>query len=301
MEILKKRVMAAAKINLFLDVTGRRDNGYHTINSIMHTVSLSDTVDIEVDRKGSGRITLTCSDKSLPTGEKNLAYRAAAKFLSETGLSLDVSINIDKHIPMAAGLAGGSADAAAVFRGLNSLCGEYLPEDELCRIGSRLGADIPFCIVGGSCAVSGIGEILEYAPPMPECTIVIACAGEGVSTPAAYGALDAAHGNFALGAYTEEREKYGLLKASLEGGNILGTCENMFNLFEEVILPERPVARRIKEILEESGAMRAMMSGSGPSVFGIFEKGNTERIKDAVLSLEKEGIVAHICEPIYKL
>ena len=123
MEILKKRVMAAAKINLFLDVTGRRDNGYHTINSIMHTVSLSDTVDIEVDRNGSGRITLTCSDTSLPTGEKNLAYRAAALFLSETGLSLDVSINIDKHIPMAAGLAGGSADAAAVFRGLNELCG----------------------------------------------------------------------------------------------------------------------------------------------------------------------------------
>ena len=169
--------------------------------------------------------------------------------------------------------------------------------DALCEVGLTLGADVPFCIKGKAQITEGIGEALTPITPMPECELVVACGGEGVSTPAAYKALDTLYGNFDPTAYTPHAEGLTALKTALWHGDLTALCGSVFNLFESVVLPERPVARQIKETLTEAGAITAMMSGSGPSVFGVFLKGNgsAQRARDA---LTAQGIPAWVCEPI---
>ena len=308
---MKTTLSAYAKINLFLDITSRRPDGYHEISGVMQSISLCDTVTIEITEPagmylcslsahsaGAESITLTCSNPDLPTDSRNLAWRAAEKFFTATGRGCkNLLIHIEKRIPAAAGMAGGSTNAAAVLVGLNDLFDHPLTVDQLCEVGLTLGADVPFCIKGGAMITEGIGEVLTPITPMPDCELVVACGGEGVSTPAAYKALDTLYGNFDLAAYTPHTAGLKTLKSALWQGNLTALCESMFNLFESVVLPDRPVARQIKETLLASGAITAMMSGSGPSVFGIFPKGDgsAERAREALTAL---GIPAWVCEPI---
>ena len=232
---------------------------------------------------GAESITLTCSNSDLPADSRNLAWRAAEAFFAATGRGCkNLLIHIEKRIPAAAGMAGGSTNAAALLVGLNDLFDRPLTADQLCEVGLKLGADVPFCIRGGAMITEGIGEVLTPITPMPACELVVACGGEGVSTPAAYPPHTA-------GLKT--------LKSALWQGDLTTLCGSVFNLFESVVLPDRPVARQIKETLLESGAITAMMSGSGPSVFGVFPKGDgaAQRARDALTAL---GIPAWVCEPI---
>ncbi len=286
---------ANAKINLYLDVVGRRENGYHDIVSIMQTVSLSDTVTVEWMCGEKNEITLTgigCPP-DMPTDEKNLACRAAKAFLEACGKAGRVHITLEKFIPMAGGLAGGSADAAAVLRGMNTLCGNPFTERELCRIGAKLGADIPFCIVGGAALVSGIGDCMEAIPPLTDVFLVVARQGEGVSTPWAYGRLDEKYMGF-----TEKITKdHGLdaILQSLQKGDFSTVMPATFNLFEEAVTEVQPYVEILKSTMRSNGADIAMMSGSGPSVFGIF-KAEEDAVK-ACHSLIAGGAVAFVCTP----
>ena len=309
---MRIQLHANAKINLLLDITGRRADGYHTITGVMQAVSLGDTVTVTVEDPTDGMhlctlgprpgmaetITLTCSNPDLPTDHRNLAWRAAEAFFTATGCGCRrLTIHIEKRIPAAAGLAGGSTDAAAVLKALNQLFSRPLTDDRLCAVGLTLGADVPFCIMGGAQITEGVGEVLSPVPSMPACTLVIACGGEGVSTPAAYKALDGMYGGFEPTAYAPHRQTLEDLLTALRKGDTEGVCTHLFNIFESAVLSERPVARAIKETLLASGAKAALMSGSGPSVFGIFEAGDpaAQRAREA---LEAQGILACVCEPV---
>ncbi len=309
---MKKVMNAPAKINLALDITGRRSDGYHTIAGVMQAISLCDTVTVEVTDPVDGmylcvmgprpgmaeEINLSCTNPELPADRRNLAFRAAETFFSVTGRGCRrLDIHIEKRIPAAAGLAGGSTDAAAVLAALNELFGSPLSTAALCEAGVSLGADVPFCILGGAQVTEGVGEILSPISPLPDCELVIACGGEGVSTPAAYGVLDALYGDFRPDAYAPREAQLTALKTALEQGELNAVCGNLFNIFETVILPERPIAREIRSILLEEGAMAAMMSGSGPAVFGIFQKGDG-RAQRAKTALEARGIPAWVCAPM---
>ena len=283
---------AYAKINLYLDVTGIRDNGYHNIKSIMQTVSLHDVVSVESKDSDTANIFLTCSEPAVPTGEKNIAYRAAIAFFSEAGItSFDCRIHIDKHIPMEAGLAGGSTDAAAVLRLLNKIYSSPFDTEKLCAIGAALGADVPFCIMGGTCLCEGIGEILTKMPDMPDCYIAVARGGEGISTPVAYGLVDEKWNRD----FSCSGGNLGNLEGFLQHKDIDGIANSMYNIFEDVILSSHEVASKLKDIMLDCGAMGTMMSGSGPSVFGIFDsEQKAKTAADAASNFAK----AFICTPI---
>ncbi len=286
---------ANAKINTYLNVISRRENGYHDIESIMQTVSLCDLVSVNFDPSEHTSIALCASgNDAMPTDCRNLAWRAAEKFLQKTGRHGTVSIIIEKHIPMAAGLAGGSADAAAVLRALNHLCGEPLDMEALCALGATLGADVPFCIRGGTARVSGIGDCMERISPMPNGILVVACRGEGVSTPWAYGALDERYNGF-----TEPQPadiRITSIENAWEAGDLFASCPHFFNLFEEVVPGVQKDVNAVKAIMMEHGAVRAMMSGSGPSVFGVFA--NLEDASSATEALRATGASAFVCHPV---
>lgn len=291
MEILER---GYAKINLHLDVTGRLEGGYHRVETVMQTVTLFDEVTLRRKEEGDSSVTLSCNVKGVPTDEKNLAYRALMLFFEKTGRSVGVHIHIEKSIPMAAGMAGGSADAAAVFRGINRLVGEPLSTGELCALGASLGADVPFCIAEGCAFADGRGDNLHPFPPMPDCTLTVACEGEGVSTPWAYGLLDELFGGFYEGSTYRKRSTEPLREA-MESGEPERVSTAMYNIFEEPVLSRRPAAARLKAMMLENGAMGAMMSGSGPSVFGVFA--TEEGARCAKERMEREGIRVYLCKP----
>ena len=304
---MKQTKLAYAKINLFLDIRSRREDGYHLIRSIMHAVSLHDEVSLTPRKQEAGepRIRLTCSNPAVPCDGTNLACRAAEAFFAAVGdTDTALDIHIQKNIPMAAGLAGGSTDAAAVLKGLNDWAKAPWPNvwagplsvNELCRVGLKLGADVPFCIRGGASLVGGVGEILEPCSALPHCYVVVACDGAGVSTPAAYRALDETYGNFAPGAYAAHEEKLSCLMQAMRENDLGGVGEHAFNLFESVILPHHNEARGLKEYFTEQGATLSMMSGSGPSVFGLFA--DREAAQRACDGLVARGVAAHLCEPM---
>ena len=213
---------------------------------------------------------MTCSDPTLTCGEDNLCMKAARAFFRAYGTEGGCSIRLEKKLPREAGLGGGSADAAAVLRALNRLCGEPFSTEELCAIGAKIGADVPFCVKGqGAALAEGIGEILTPCRGLSERFFVtVACGGEGVSTPEAYGALDSMYGNFAkpraVGAH------FAPLHAALATDDLRKIGTHMFNIFEQAVLPTHSVAPRLLTAMRESGSVAAMMSGSGPSVFGLF-------------------------------
>lgn len=286
---------AYAKINLCLDVTGRRDNGYHEIDGVMQSVTLCDLVTLEFEEGTTTEISLTAEGNSdMPTDERNLAYRAAKKLLETVGVYGSVRIHLKKRIPMAGGLAGGSTDAAAVLRGLNRLLPTPLDIAELCKLGSALGADVPFCILGGAMRTQGIGDVLISVTSMPNCFIVIARRGEGVSTPWAYGKLDELYDGFYCGMRRPDSGLPQLLQA-LEQRSLEGVCAKIYNIFEPVVEQLQGDVAILREEMLRHGALTARMSGSGPSVFGVFE---TESYAyKACQALTEMGAEAFVCTP----
>ncbi len=282
---------AYAKINLFLDIVGIRENGYHDIVSVMQTVDWYDSIRIE--KNVSGEIKILESSGQLPSNEQNIAYRAAKRFLDHIGSCDGVDIVLEKHIPIAAGMAGGSADAAAVLRGCNHLWEDPLNMDELCSLGATLGADIPFCLVGGTKIVKGIGEHLEDIVSLQDCYVVCAKMGDGVSTPEGYRMLDEKHNAF-LG-YMWHDETFQQLLDGLKDGDVRMCCKGMYNVFESVIPEMRPNVQKLKDTFSEHGGV-AMMSGSGPSVFGIFM--NAIMAEKACEKVRLMGAQARVCRPI---
>ncbi len=255
-----------AKINLTLDVTGKLENGYHTVEMVMQSIALHDDVQVKITRgeKKPQGITLHCNLPYLPTDGRNLAYRAAELFYETTGVLLEsCEIHIEKRIPVAAGLAGGSTDAAAVLRALNELHETGLDEDALCAMGVKLGADVPYCVRGGTMLAKGIGEELSALPPMPHCYVVLCKPPFAVSTKEVYEQIDAAE--------IEERpDTAGMIKA-LENKDYAGVCRALSNVMETVTARKRRQIDEIKRVLMENGADGALMSGSGPSVYGLFQ------------------------------
>ena len=255
------KLNAPAKINLLLDIIKLLPNGYHSLFMVMQSVDLCD--EVEVTLRDDGKITLECSEKALPTDEKNIAYKAAVKFFEASNLNFGADIKLTKNIPFEAGLAGGSTDAAAVLKALNTLCKTKLTNEELCRIGVKLGADVPYCIMRGTVLAEGIGEILTPLPAMPKCAILIAKPNISVSTKMVYEALDA-----------KEIERHPDIEGILDGlekGDLARVASSMGNVLEAVTIERYPVIEEIKTAMKEEGALNAMMSGSGPTVFGIFE------------------------------
>lgn len=284
-----------AKINLCLDVTGKRENGYHEIDGIMQSVTLSDTVAVGFEAAEKTEIRLTAEgNPDMPTDSRNLAHRAAERLLDAAAVSGRVEIHIQKKIPMAGGLAGGSTDAAAVLRALNRLLPTPLSIERLCEIGGRLGADVPFCVVGGAMRTRGIGDLLTPVPSMPSCHIVIARRGEGVSTPWAYGKLDEIYADFTDRSLCPASGLDRLLNA-LDCGSLDGVCASVYNIFEDVVAAEKPDVTAIREEMLRHGARVSRMSGSGPCVFGIFDFEDAAACaRDSLLAL---GADAYLCAP----
>ncbi len=282
---------AYAKINLFLDITDKRENGYHNIMSVMQTIDWSDIV--KVEKNVSGEILLYENSGELPCDHTNIAYKAASLFLEKTGIKTGITVTLEKRIPIAAGLAGGSADAAAVLRGCNSLFEFPLCKEELFSLAAQIGADVPFCLIGGTKIVRGIGEILEDAMPFDDCFIVCAKLGDGVSTPEAYRILDERNNDFH--AFSWNVGKWKILSEGLGKVDISRCCEGLYNIFESAILMMRPSVQKLKDLFEEHGGI-AMMSGSGPSVFGIFK--NSIMAEKACQKARLLGAEARVCRPI---
>ena len=252
---------ALAKINLGLDVLGKRENGYHDVRMVMQSIYLYD--DVKIEKTAEPGISLVTNLGFLPTGEGNLAYRAAKLLMDEFEIEEGVKISLNKHLPVAAGLAGGSSNAAAVLFGINRIFRLGLSQKELMERGVSLGADVPYCIMRGTVLAEGIGEELSVLPPMPKCTVLIAKPPVSVSTKVVYEALDAKE----IAVHPDiDGIIDGLKKKSLKD---VAAC--MGNVLEDVTIPMHPVIEDIKNEMKASGALNAMMSGSGPTVFGLFE------------------------------
>ena len=285
---------ANAKINAYLNITSRRDDGYHNIVSVMQTISLCDLVTVDFKPAAQSRIALSVSGNTALSGDcRNLAWQAAECFLQYTHLTAEVKITIQKHIPVSAGLAGGSADAAAVLRALNHLCGEPLTTQELSQIGLSLGADVPFCIRGGTMLATGIGDVLERIADMPTCTLVVAIGEEGISTPNAYAALDERF-DFFKHPYAEKNDVHELIDL-WQHDALAASCSCFYNVFEDVVPKENRDVDIIKRVMREGGAMRAMMSGSGPSVFGVFE--TPQEAEKVCAALQEKRYKSFVCHP----
>ena len=267
-------VKAHAKINLGLAVGGTRPDGYHDISTVMQSVELFDTLVFQ--KREEPGLFFRCSEKNLPADEGNLAYRAVKLLLGERLEKEGLILELEKNIPMAAGLAGGSADAAAALYGVNALFELGYSTEDLLREGKKLGADVPFCLVGGTCLCEGIGEILSEAAPLPPCYLVLAKPDAMVSTKEAYGSL------LPVG----EREEISMepVLRALEEKNLAGLGLAMKNAFEEGVIAHHPEVGGLIRLLSEEGALAARMSGSGPTVFGIFDdKERAEKARDAAL------------------
>ena len=276
---------AYAKINLYLAVTGKRPDGYHDIESVMQTVSLCDTVTLDIEPSEKAAVTLTCSDSSLPTDSRNLAVRAAGLFLSRHPADVTVRIHIEKRIPVAAGLAGGSTDCAAVLHMMNDSFGKPFSLDELCGLGAALGADVPFCIRGGTAVTRGIGEIMEPCASMRELPILVVRPHEKMSTAEAYSRID-------MLTDTVTPPLADMTKALAEG-DVDAMARAMYNVFESVLCDGSEV-HAIRSALLNTGAKAVMMSGSGPSVFAIYDSvGQAENGKETSSRLGYDSVIAY--------
>lgn len=255
------KLKALGKINLGLDVLGRRPNGYHDVRMVMQTVYLYDQILLEkTDKEG---ISLETNLFYLPVNENNLAYRAAKMLIDEFAIKEGVHISLEKHIPVAAGMAGGSSNAAAVLYGMNRLFQLGLTDQELMDRGVQLGADVPYCIMRGTVLAEGIGEKLTPLPAMPKCHVLLAKPPISVSTQKVYEKLDAQE-------VTKHPDIDGIL-LGLQTGDLKKITSSMGNVLENVTITEYPQIERIKDVMKEEGALNAMMSGSGPTVFGIYD------------------------------
>ena len=269
--------VARAKINLTLDILGVRADGYHEVSMIMQAIELADEVELKKSLRG---ISLTMDatkiigGENIPLDEKNLAWKAAIEFQKFCGKNLGVEISITKKIPMAAGLAGGSTDAAAVIRGMNRLYEMNLSDEELCKIGERVGSDVPFCIIGGTCLAEGRGEILTKLPPIKNFGVVLAKPHGEISTAWAYKTYDENP------AKTHPPNKE--IIEQFKRGEYDKAFKNFYNVLENITLKKIPAIADLKSTMLAAGANVALMSGSGPTVFALTDKQNAEKISESV-------------------
>ena len=278
----KMELKALGKINLGLDVLGKRPDGYHDVRMVMQTIYLYDQITI-TKRKESG-IGLSTNLFYLPVNENNLAYRAAKLLMDEFEIRSGVDIFLEKHIPVAAGMAGGSSNAAAVLYGINRMFDLGLSMEELMERGVSLGADVPYCIMRGTVLAEGIGEILTPLPPMPRCQIVVAKPPVSVSTKMVYEKIDSRR-------IVEHPDIDGIIEG-LKEGDVTKIASCMGNVLEQVTVEEYPVIDKIKKLMNEGGAKGAMMSGSGPTVFGIFTEKSLA--KKAALKIREAGLAKQV-------
>lgn len=277
------RIEAMAKINLGLDVLRKRPDGYHEVKMIMQSIDLHD--DLELEETEEEGIHLTCSVEELPADGSNLIWKAAELLMKEKEVKNGVKIHLTKRIPMAAGMAGGSADAAATMLAVNELFSLGFTKKELMDRAVRIGADVPYCIMGGTALSEGIGEILSPLPDMPDCWILIAKPDIDVPTAFVYKNLRAAE-------LTWHPDIDGMMQA-LKDGSLEGITERLGNVLETVTIPAHPVIHEIKELMLQSGAMNALMSGSGPTVFGIFNA--YEKAEAARARMEASRLAGRVC------
>lgn len=278
---------AYAKINLGLDVIGRLENGYHEVKMIMQTVGIYDVLTL---KKISNGITVTTDNGELPTDDNNLIYKAAKLMMERYHISQGVSIHLEKNIPIAAGMAGGSTDAAATFLGMNELFDLGASEEELRELGVRVGADVPYCIMGGTALAEGIGEKLTRLPAPPDCCLLVAKPDINVSTKYVYEHLDAE-------GVEVHPDIDGMIEA-IHKGCLEGIVTRLGNVLEVVTVKKYTVIEQIKQSMLDFGAMGSLMSGSGPTVFGLFEKESEakkalEHIKEA--GMAKQVFITGFC------
>ena len=290
---MKISIKAAAKVNLMLDLTAVLENGYHSIYTVMQSIGLFDTITVKTT--DSDKITLSCSDESMPTDNKNTAWKAAEFFFEHIGSETKgVNIHIDKNIPSQAGMAGGSADAAAVIVALDKLFNTNLREEELLSIGEKVGADVPFCILGGTRLCLNKGEVMAKLPDFNPCYMVIVKPDQGVSTKEAYSNYDSAQ-------WIRHPDNEGFLFAATTK-DFDTMCKKAANVFEQVVEVSDRV--KIKSVMRNHNAKLAMMTGSGAAVFGVFvSKQDAENCKKALEDMFSSVFIAeptekalYICE-----
>ena len=281
----KIQLKALAKINLGLDVLRRREDGYHEVKMIMQTIGLHD--DLEIRKTKTPGIQVKTNLYYLPTNENNLVYKAAKLLMDEFQIQDGVSIQLKKRIPVAAGMAGGSSDGAAELWGINQMYGLGLSMQALMERGVRLGADVPYCIQRGTALAEGIGEKLSVLPPMPKCTILIAKPGISVSTKFVYENL---HANDLK---PEQHPDVDSMIEAMRQKDLGLLCSRMGNVLETVTIPAYPVINEIKRTMMDNGAIGSMMSGSGPTVFGIFD--SPVAAKQAMKAVRAAKLAKQIC------
>ncbi|WP_300685287.1 4-(cytidine 5'-diphospho)-2-C-methyl-D-erythritol kinase [Acutalibacter sp. 1XD8-36] len=281
------KVRAYGKLNLTLDVLGRRPDGYHLLDTVMQSISVWDELDIQTSRQPG--VHLQCNKDRLPTDSKNTVYRAAKFFLEDCGLvDQGVYIFIKKYIPSRSGMGGGSADAAAALRGLNEMFKTGLTTEQLMAIGARVGADVPFCVMGGAARCTGVGANVEPVAPLPDCWLVVCKPPVGMSTPRAYSILD----QYPLSS-TQATPR--MLEA-LEAGNLKRVAKCLGNRFDETI--RLAPVRALKRAMVDAGALGSMMTGSGSSVYGIFV--SEDQAREALETIDGMGrtFIAQPCSGI---
>lgn len=272
------KLRAFAKINLGLDVIRRREDGYHDVRMIMQTIQMYDQ--LEMEKKSSKGIALMTNLSYIPVNENNLVYKAAKLLMEQYQIQEGVSIHLNKFIPVAAGMAGGSSDAAAALVGMNKLFRLGMSKEELMKVGVKIGADVPYCIMRGTALSEGIGEKLTALPSLPACYILIGKPGVSVSTKFVYT-------NLKLDEKTKHPDIDGMLDA-LQRQDLYGITDRMENVLESVTVPAYPVIQEIKDHMKAHGALNALMSGSGPTVFGIFD--DKKKAEFACEKLKESGL-----------
>lgn len=272
------RLRAMAKINLGLDVIGKREDGYHEVRMIMQTIKMYDM--LEIRRKSSQGISLSVNLPYVPCDERNLVYRSAKLLMDEFGVKEGLTMKLAKTIPVAAGMAGGSSDAAAAFVGVNRLFRLGLSRKELMERAVQIGADVPYCIMRGTALAEGIGEKLTELPPLPDCYILIGKPAVNVSTKTAYENLN-------LEKIGKRPDIDGMIR-DIRNRDLYTMTEKMENVFEPGIVEKYPVIGEIRDFMTKRGAIKAMMSGSGPTVFGIFD--DAGRVRSAAKALKASGL-----------
>lgn len=281
----KIELKAYGKINIGLDVIRKREDGYHDLDMIMQTVGVYDDVIISrEDGTQTYEIEVSTDADILPNDKGNLAFMAAKVLMEAYDIKSKVKIHINKRIPIAGGMAGGSADCAAVLRGVNKLFQLGLTDEQLQEYGVKLGADVPYCIVGGTKRAQGIGEILTDLPTPPKCYVIIAKPDAFVSTKFVYSHIRPAQ--------IENHPDIDGIIESIKAGDLYGMCEKIANVMEDVTIPEYPIIQKVKDILKEHGAVNALMSGSGPTVFGIYD--DEEKAKQSMDALSGKEFVSRL-------
>ena len=288
---MKEEYKAYAKVNIGLDVLRRREDGYHEVKMIMQTVNLFDNLSIEDFEDDNGTIVISANQDTIPVNEDNLIYKAAKLLMDEFSISKGVKIHLEKNIPVAAGMAGGSTDAAATLVGVNEVFSLRLSTEELMKRGVKIGADVPYCIMGGTALSEGIGEVLSEIKGFPQCHVLIAKPPINVSTKYVYENLHANELKY-------HPDIDGLIEF-IKKGDLYGIASKMENVLETVTVKEYPIIEEIKTFMKENGAINSIMSGSGPTVFGLFD--DIEKAEEAFLKIKEKNYTNQIYLTDFKL